>query len=199
MPDGTYAQIEHASVDTPKETLGVWTCPTGNASGALVGMKKKAQEWVDRAKEGHLKRRDIWFLVDNQFWPKVGYGLCSNTATFETLTTCLDKQYFELLPLGGIIRTAKKGLGQTSRGFYGAGCPHVGVECLVAQTNKLLMHYGTASGLGMKMKVSLNLMLLELGISSQPFRESYKKYKKWVTASGMKSLWEKCDLLNVLV
>ena len=119
MPDGTYAQIEHASVDTPKETLGVWTCPTGNASGALVGMKKKAQEWVDRAKEGHLKRRDIWFLVDNQFWPKVGYGLCSNTATFETLTTCLDKQYFELLPLGGIIRTAKKGLRQTSRGFMG--------------------------------------------------------------------------------
>ena len=65
MPDGSYAQIEHASVDTPKENLGVVTCPSGDALGVLLGMQKKAQAWVDRAKEGNLKRRDVWFLVDH--------------------------------------------------------------------------------------------------------------------------------------
>ena len=63
LPDGSFVQIEHASVDTAKETLGVWSCPSGDATTALEEMKSKAQEWLDRAKEGKLGRRDIWFLV----------------------------------------------------------------------------------------------------------------------------------------
>ena len=154
---------------------------------------------MDQAKEGKLGRRDIWFLVQHQFWPKVSYGLCSNTASFSQLMLCLKKQYWQLIPLGGIIRTAKAPIRQMSRGFYGAGCPHVGIECAVAQTNKLLMHYGCPSHLGLEMKVSLGFLLLELGILTQPLQESYKQYEKWVTSSWLKTLWEKCDLLKIRI
>ena len=80
MPDGSVATIDHLSVDTAMETLGVWSAPNGSADGALVAMKTKAQGWVDDAKEGCLKRSDIWFLMDVQFWPRVGYGICCNLA-----------------------------------------------------------------------------------------------------------------------
>ena len=68
MPDGTMCQIKHLSVGTAKETLGVFTCPAGCFSAHLSSTKKKGQEWIDRAKESRLMRRDIWFLLDCQSW-----------------------------------------------------------------------------------------------------------------------------------
>jgi len=84
-------------------------------------------------------------------------------------------------------------------GFYGAGCPHVGVECFIAQVNKLLMHYGCASNNGLKLKVSLEYLIVELGISAQPLQESYERYSERITHSWLKSLWEKCHKFDVLV
>ena len=141
-------------------------------------------------------RRDIWFLMDHQLWPKLDYGLCSNTASFADLSLCLKKQWWQLILLGGIRRSARSEIRQLSRFFYGAGCPHPGVECAVRQVNKLLVHYGCQSNLGLEMKASLELLILELGITTQPLQESYKKYGGWATHSWLKSLWEKCDLLD---
>ena len=49
-------KIEHAAVDTAKETLGVWTNPLGDSNAAIETMQKKADDWIDRAKEGTLSR-----------------------------------------------------------------------------------------------------------------------------------------------
>ena len=53
MPDGMTKKIGHILVGTSKEALGVWTVPYRNAKGALMAMHEKAQEWVDKAKEGN--------------------------------------------------------------------------------------------------------------------------------------------------
>ena len=74
--------------------------------------------------------------------------------------------------LGGIIRSAPKAILQVDKGFYGAGCPHLWVESLVEQLNKLLMHYKCRTSVGLKMQLSLELRTLEMGILSQPLQES---------------------------
>ena len=199
MPDGTMAKIDHLPVTTSKESLGVWTSPVGSSEGAMTAMRTKAQEWVDNAKEGHLRRRDIWFLLDCQFWPRVGYGLCCNMAVHNKLEHCLSKQYFQLIPLGGVIRTSPRLFCQLGKGFYGAGCPHPGIECLVAQVSKLLMHYGCPSSNGKKMRISLRYLVIELGLSDQPFLLSQATYKDWVTWSWLVSLWEKCEIYGIRV
>ena len=76
---------------------------------------------------------------------------------------------------------APTGMRQLDRGFFGAGCPHPGVECLIAQANKMLMHYGCHLGLGLKMQASLELFMLELGLSHQPFLLDYEKFGTLVT------------------
>ena len=35
IPDGSQVYIEHAAVDTAKETLGVWKSPAGDSKSAL--------------------------------------------------------------------------------------------------------------------------------------------------------------------
>ncbi len=54
------------------------------------------------------------------------------------------------------------------KGFFGVGCPHPSMECLVGQINKLLMHYGCNLMLGISYAQSLELLLVELGRDKQP-------------------------------
>ncbi len=96
-------------------------------------------------------------------------------------------------------RTAPVPLRQLDQGFYGIGCPHPGVECLVAQLTKLFVHYGCRSGLGIQMSVTMKVLLTELGMSPQPLQASYADYGKWVTNTWLKSVWEKVYKFNISV
>ena len=58
---------------------------------------------------------------------------------------------------------------QLDGGFYGVGCPHPGIECLAAQITKLLTHYGRDMAVGCLMQILMELLILELGMGSQPF------------------------------
>ena len=89
MPDGSQVQIEHTALDTSKETLGFWTSPVGESKSDIETMQNNADEWIDRAKDGTLSRRNMWFLLDRQLWPRVGYGLSINTLHWQKLTDCL--------------------------------------------------------------------------------------------------------------
>jgi hypothetical protein len=77
--------------------------------------------------------------------------------------------YFDILSICGICRSVSRDIRQIDRGFYGIGFPHPSVECFVVQINKLLMHYGSSSSLGIHMQVSMEVMVMEGGISTQIF------------------------------
>ena len=138
-------------------------------------------------------------MVDCQLWPRVGYGISNNVATWGELDTCMQRIYWQLVARGGVRRTAPVALRQLDRGFYGIGCPHPGVECLIGQVNKLLIHYGCNSGVGIEMQISMELLATELGISSQPLQESYGKFGKHITNTWIKTVWEKVDKFNVKI
>jgi hypothetical protein len=90
-------------------------------------------------------------------------------------------------------------LHQLDRGFYGIGCPHPGIKCLIAQNTKLLVHYGCQSSLGIQMQVTMEFLLTELGISAQPLQESFVRYGKWIMGTWLKSVWEKVDKFWITV
>ena len=90
---------------------------------------------------GKLHRHNVWFSLKFQLVPRIVYGLCSLTASFDDLSNALRKQYYQILPLGGVVRTTTIESRTIAPGFFGIGLPHLGVEALVAMSNKLLMHY----------------------------------------------------------
>ena len=61
------------------------------------------------------------------------------------------------------------------------------------------MHYVCPSALGLMQRISLEYMILELGLSLQPLQQSYSKYGDWVTYSWLKTIWEKCDKFQIKV
>jgi hypothetical protein len=81
--------------------------------------------------------------------------------------------YGKMLPLGGILSKANPDIRQLDRGFYGAGFPHPRVEAALEQANKLLMHYGCRTALGTELQTLLELLVVDLGLSFQPFQVAY--------------------------
>ena len=128
--------------------------------------------------------------MDHQLWPSAGYGLSSCLVSWDDLDKCLDRQYWQAIPLGGVVRSAPRALRQLDRGFFGVGCHHPCVECLIGQLNKLMIHYGYPSFLGLEIKASLELLILELGVTPQPLQESYSRYHEQVTHCWLTRLWE---------
>ncbi len=134
-----------------------------------------------------------------QFWPRVGYSLCSSTATYDELENALQKQYYQILPLGSIIRTAPQDSRMIDAGFFCPGLPHPNMEALIAMTNKLIVHYGCRSALGDFMKTSYGYLSLELGVTFKPLQASYKRFSFLATHSWMKMLWEKADRFGIII
>jgi hypothetical protein len=194
IEDGSFAAIEHLPVTISTKTLGQMTCPTGSSNGAIAQMNEKAQGWIKQAKSSKLHKRNLWFLLDKQFWPRVAFGISSITAPFELVEECLMRKYFELLSICGIRKSVSRDIRQMDRGFYGVGFPHPGVECLVAQLNKLLTHNGSSLGLGIHMQASMELLVTEGGVSTQILAEPFARYSKWVIHCWLKSVWEKVDI-----
>ena len=61
------------------------------------------------------------------------------------------------------------------------------------------MHCGCQSSVVKKMAISFRELMIELGLTLQPFQELFERYKNWVTWSWIVSLWEKCSLYAVRI
>ena len=165
LPGGMEAPIAHKKVDHAEKTLGAMTSPDGKGAASIAMMQEKAQEGINAVRGKHLHGCSVWFSLKVQFWPWVGYGLCSTTATFRELEQAMHRQFYQILPLVGVVRHTTIASRTLDSGFYGVGLPHVGVEATIAMTNKLLMHFGCSTATGRFMHVSYSLFLVKLGMS----------------------------------
>jgi hypothetical protein len=118
-------------------------------------------------------------------------------ATFHELEYALHRQYYQILPLCGVVRSTPVDSCLIDAGFFGVGLPHLGVEALIAMSNKLLMHYGCDTATGQFMQVSYSQFYLELGLLLQPMQELYQRYSTLVTHLWMKMLWEKTSMFKL--
>jgi hypothetical protein len=69
LADGSLMNTKHLPVNGAVKMLGSMTCPLGSNTAALQRMQTQGQEWVDRVKSGKLSQRNVWFMMDRQFWP----------------------------------------------------------------------------------------------------------------------------------
>jgi hypothetical protein len=84
------------------------------------------------------------------------------------------RTYYDFLSVSGIRQLANRELRQMDRGFNGCGLLCPGVECFIAQLNKLLTMYGCVSGLGMYLQTSMEIMVMEGGVSTQLLSQSFQ-------------------------
>ena len=62
---GVTNNLETLNPSVGKETLGVILAPDGNNKDAVKNLTKKATEWKDLVKAGHLKRHTAWQALES--------------------------------------------------------------------------------------------------------------------------------------
>jgi hypothetical protein len=92
LPGGGKAAISHKGISHAEKTLGAMTSPDGDSSASIQMMRDKAHLWINDVRSGHLHQRNVWFLLKVQFWPCIGYCLCSLTATLSELEIALHRE-----------------------------------------------------------------------------------------------------------
>ncbi len=173
LPGSGRASINHKLVGHAEKTLGAMTLPNGNSNLAIEMMQEKAQQWINVVRNGHLHWHNVWVSLKVQFWPRIGYGLCSSTATLKELDRALHCQYYQILPLGGVVCTTLVRSRTINAGFFGVGLPQLGIEALISMSNKLLMHYSCRTATGRLMQLSYSLLLVKCGLLFDPLQEYY--------------------------
>jgi hypothetical protein len=93
-----------------KKNLGIITRPSENSTDSLTQTKEKTKKSLDALTSGRLHRCMMWFSVDCQLCPLVKYGLCCSMAFLSELKLVLLLFYGKMLPLGGIVWKALKGI-----------------------------------------------------------------------------------------
>ncbi len=104
-----------------------------------------------------------------------------------------------MLPLEGIIRMMPLDSRMINASFYCPGLPYLGVETLITMASKLMMHFGCNTATGNFLLTSYSYLILEIGLSSQPFQMSYDRFSFLATHSWMKMLQEKLDKFGIVV
>lgn len=198
QPDGSHAEIKQLSTMSASTTLGGTLAPS-NLNCQLEAMSDKALTWANQAKTSGLRPRDFHISVERKFWPKVKYGLCSNTAPLQDLISAMHRPYYRMAPIGGLIRSARREIRFLDTGFYGLGFPHWGIEALIEAYRKFYTHYGTTTVVGTQLQMSIELLICEVGMSSQPFILDYSRFGNLATDGFCKRLWEKVNHFHFLL
>lgn len=61
------------------------------------------------------------------------------------------------------------------------------------------MHYGCVTIVGLKVQVSVEFMILELGMSDQPFQLDFEIYGQFATHCWLKTVWEKMHAFRIVI
>jgi hypothetical protein len=130
--------------------------------------------------------------VEHKCWPKIRYGLSANDSPYNYIVSAMNKPYYILCAVEGLVRSARREIRYLDGGFYGFDLPHRGIEAIVESLNKILTHYGSQSTLGVQYQLSVELLILELGRSDQPFLEAFEKYGTMITDCTLKNFEVTC-------
>ena len=68
LPDGTAAGIRQVSVHVAMETLGMFTCTTGDCTTQLEKIQDRIATWTQRIRNGYLSQRAVWMSFTLQLF-----------------------------------------------------------------------------------------------------------------------------------
>ena len=199
LPDSSGEQValERKDPTVAIKTLGVFHSPTGGHTQHLHHLHTKANDWLNKIKNGHLPTSYALMAYYQQLWPGLRYGLGTLTNSFTAAENCLTKFDFSLLPYIGVNRHIKREWRTLHTAFGGIGLLSLPIEQFICRTSTFQQHYNTASIIGNKLKCSIHLLQLQIGTNTNPFHLPYSKYGHLAPQSWVTSYWESLEKFPV--
>lgn len=149
----------------------------------------RANNWLDRLKNGHLPAKFAWVLYRLQLWSSLKYGLGTLLAPIAQMGEVIKNFAFKALPFLGVNRNIR------SEYCYTCTLPSAGLSCFcyprnrlwqVARANLFLQHWGMPTPIDQ----SMELLQLEIECVGCPLNKPYEPMGPLSTHCWLKSFWE---------
>ena len=188
---GKTLSLKYLLHNEAKEMLGVFLAPDGNNVAQLEKMTKTRDNWMDKFRFGVLEPEDHWMAFGTRIFKKLEYPLPALTLTRDECDKLMSPLLQQTLSFSGVCRTISKEVrhGPVNRG--GLGLPDLFIRqgCMRVQT--MVEHLWLQTPTGKLIKIAMEGLKLEVGISSTLFDRQFSVYGKGLnTSTWLSHTWE---------
>lgn len=179
--------------------VGVEQAASGSMRGQLSLLSETIEKWGTALRQGSLPRHIAWAAIRSKIWPGLRFPLAATTLTQQEGKHLIGKLYKHLLPKLGTNRNIPAAVRYGPLTMAGLDLP----EPYIYQGSKQVAHfhqlYGTNTNEGHLLRVSLEHLQLEVGLSTLVLNSDYTTFGYLATDSWMKSLWGFLSLYHIRI
>jgi hypothetical protein len=182
-----------------EETLGVWSCPTGDFGVHIEKKMKDGHLWAERLRRNRPPPADGWMGFRYALMPSMTYGFSAITPDLDMLEKSFNKLYRDVLSPLRVNQNITKFYRMAPQRVQGLGMPNPGIVMLSQKLHLLQSQWDQPTTTGNMLRQSLEIFQMELGLSSNILEEDFDRLGHLALHGWWKHLWELCHKYKVSV
>jgi hypothetical protein len=181
--------IDRIDVDDAREMLGLWQCVSGKMTKQLEVLQEKVDIWTKSLQTGHISRNLAWKAYKGTICKSIDYVLPATTFKEEEMKNFHKALHTPILPALGANRNFPHLFRSVPSTFFGLDLFDSITEQGIHHIHTLLTHGMMPTRTGNLVRISIELLQLELGLPGCFFHHSYDIYGYLATESWVECLW----------
>jgi len=169
--------------------VGVIQALSGTQKPALMDLQGKANAWEQALQKGLIPCSLAWMALHWVIWPSLSYSLAVTSFSESQALATTSHLYRTLLPWLGVNCHYPVALQHAPAKYHGLGLPNLYWEQGVAALKLFLEFMNTSQPEQSLLQTSLELLQLEVGISSPILQADFHRWGFLATNCWVKSLW----------
>ena len=189
--------IHQCAVSEARKTLGIRFAPNGDTSVQKDYMRDVAEQFANKIRSGSLRGHDAYVAMQSRIMKTLEYPLPTITLSehdckyiMAPIISCVTNKL-------QIMRNIRRDLLYGTTKYQGFGWDNLYVKMGSMQIARLVQFGGTKTDLGKLQEQTLQCMIMELGLSGNPFTHDYSTLQFCVTKCTLQHVWEFCNKYNI--
>jgi hypothetical protein len=194
---GSRALVKLRDVNDPQETLGVFSCPSGDFGFHIERKMEKGKKWVVRLCRNKSPPADGWMGLRYALLPSMTYGFAAICPDLDMLEAEFQSLYRNVLSPLRVNMNIKPFYCMAPKQFQGLGMPNPGIVMLSQKLHLLQCQLDQPTATGMLLKQALEVFQMEVGLSTNILLEDFDRLGNLASNGWWKHLWQLCHKFKV--
>lgn len=186
---GVDAAVPLRCVTVAEETLGVWSCPSGDFGVHVSKKMEKGHLWVERLRRNRCPAADGWLGFRYSLMPKMTYGFAAITIPPDELEKSFQALYREVLSPLRVNKNITLFYRMAPKRVMGLGMPNPCIRMLAHKLHLLQSEWNQPTTAGQMLRQSLEVFQMETGFSENVLEMDYDRYELLATGGWWKQFW----------
>jgi hypothetical protein len=187
---GARAHLDRVEVSEARKSLGIMIAGNCQWKDETSRLLQASRDWKANLLAGHLSKSDDWYTLNHTINKTVEYPMMATYLSKAQCKTIMRPFLNAGLSASGVVRTIPRAIVWGPLRYQGLEIRHLfttqGVEHLIA----IMCHARHPSSTGKLLRVTMEEMQMETGLSRSFFSYSYQVYGCLATRSWIAATWQ---------